>query len=82
MIRIKQQNKTIVLNEENANIEFKKSKGRQYEDYLGDYEINPLITSQVLPTYDKHMIDDLTINMIPTREIDNASGGTTFIIGG
>ena len=33
MIRIKQQNKTIVLNEENANIEFKKSKGRQYEDY-------------------------------------------------
>lgn len=52
------------------------------EAELGDYEINPLITSQVLPTYDKHMIDDLTINMIPTREIDNASGGTTFIIGG
>lgn len=72
----------IKIVQQNANVELKKSVGRYYEDYLGDYEVNPLITSQVLPTYDKHMIDDLTINMIPTREIDNASGGTTFIIGG
>lgn len=56
------------------------SGGRQYEDYEGAYEVNPLVTTQILETYDKHMIDDLTINMIQTRETVNPSGGVTFEI--
>lgn len=52
------------------------------EDYEGPYEVLPLITTQILPTTDKHMLDDVTIHMIPTREVQNLSGGVTFVIGG
>ena len=58
------------------------------EDYTGPYEVTsftaaPLITtSLVLPTADKHMMDDLTIYSVPTREEPNEAGGVTFIVGG
>lgn len=57
-------------------------------DYTGDYEVtsfcaDPLLTtSLVLPTADKHMMDDLTIYSVPTREEPNEAGGVTFTVGG
>ena len=59
----------------------------QYADYTGEYEItsfcaDPLLTtSLILPTADKHMLDDVTVYSVPTREEENAAGGVTFIIG-
>ena len=58
------------------------------EDYTGDYEVtsfcaDPLFTtSLILPTIDKHMLDNVTIYSVPTKEEYNASGGVTFTIGG
>lgn len=50
--------------------------------YDGAYDVTPLITAQRLPTRSKTMRDDVRIDMIPTREIPNAAGGVTFIVGG
>lgn len=50
--------------------------------YDGDYDVTPLITAQTLPTRSKTMRDDVRIDMIPTREIPNAAGGVTFVVGG
>lgn len=50
--------------------------------YDGAYDVMPLITAQRLPTRSKTMRDDVRIDMIPTREIPNATGGVTFIVGG
>ena len=58
------------------------------EDYTGDYEVtsfcaDPLLTtSLILPTNDKHMLDDVTIFSVPTFEEQNSAGGVTFTIGG
>lgn len=50
--------------------------------YTGEYEVTPLVTSQVLGTKQKVMIDDLTIKEIPFFDVSNTSGGTTVYIGG
>ena len=50
--------------------------------YDGAYDVTPLITAQRRPTRSKTMRDDVRIDMIPTREIPNAAGGVTFIVGG
>lgn len=50
--------------------------------YDGAYNVTTLITAQRLPTRSKTMRDDVRIEMIPTREIPNAAGGVTFIVGG
>lgn len=58
-----------------------------YADYTGDYEVTsftaaPLLTtSLVLPTNDKHMLDDVTVYSVPTSEEYNDAGGVTFTIG-
>lgn len=52
------------------------------EHYTGDYDVTPLVTSQVLATRDKLMDDNVRVDMIPTREENNAAGGVTFIVGG
>lgn len=52
------------------------------EDYVGDYTIIPDFTQQVMPTNDKHMTDDVTIESIPYSEVANQSGGLTINIGG
>lgn len=52
------------------------------EHYDGAYDVTPLITAQVLPTRDKLMDDNVRVDMIPTREENNAAGGVTFIVGG
>lgn len=48
--------------------------------YEGEYGITPKIESQVLPTKNKVMTDDLTIREIPIYETSNQSGGTTVYI--
>lgn len=63
-------------------------KTSQYEDYTGDYEVTsfcaePLLTtSLILPTSDKHMLDNVTVFSVPTSEEYNEYGGVTFTIGG
>lgn len=51
------------------------------EHYQGEYNITPLVTSQIMQTRDKLMDDDVHIDMIPTRELQNSAGGVTFIVG-
>lgn len=58
------------------------------EDYTGSYEVTsftaaPLLTTTlVLPTNDKHMLDDVTVYSVPTSEEYNEYGGVTLTIGG
>lgn len=53
-----------------------------YEHYFGEYEITPKIEEQRYLTKDKVMSEDITVKSIPTYEVTNLQGGTTFIIGG
>lgn len=53
-----------------------------YLDYRGSYDVTPMVTSQRLETEDRHMLEDVLIRTIPTRETANPAGGTTFTIGG
>lgn len=56
--------------------------GGSAEIFSGPYTITPeAFNSQVLSTRNKLMIDDLTVEQIPYREEDNASGGKTVYIG-
>lgn len=50
--------------------------------YTGEYDVTPLITAQTLYTQNKMMNDNVRVDMIPTRELENAAGGVTFIVGG
>lgn len=50
--------------------------------YMGPYTVTPeAFNSQTLSTRNKLMIDDVTVEEIPYREEDNASGGKTVYIG-
>ncbi len=55
------------------------TKGSDYEEYTGEYEVTPTTAEQVLETTDKVMTDDVTVHKIPTWAVSNDSG-TTFII--
>lgn len=52
-----------------------------YPTYEGSYHVIPKVTDQVLPTEQKVMADDLTVEEIPIYETSNESG-KTIIIGG
>lgn len=55
-----------------------------YEDaplYEGGYEVTPKVTEQTLPTAQKFLERDVTIEKIPISEVGNNSGGTTVTIG-
>lgn len=55
-----------------------------YEDaplYEGEYEVTPKVTEQTLPTAQKFLERDVTIEKIPYFEVTNNSGGTTASIG-
>lgn len=48
--------------------------------YTGTYEVTPLADKvQVLPTADKILTDDITINKVPFHEAHNESGTTAYI---
>lgn len=52
------------------------------EIYKGSYDITPRVTAQTVPTRDKIMIDDITVQAIPYYETGNEQGGETVYIGG
>ena len=58
------------------------SQPKGYTDYKGCYDPIPTVEGVTLATRDKHMTDDVTIQPIPTYEVENEKGGVTFIIGG
>ena len=49
--------------------------------YQGEYSVTPNIERQVLPTAETTMRENLVVEAIPYREIENEAGGTTVIIG-
>lgn len=53
-----------------------------YPVYTGATEVNPLFTEQVLPTREKCLLDDLTVNAINVAYVSNLQGGQTAYIGG
>ena len=52
-----------------------------YDDGGESYVVTPKIVEQVLPTKNKSMREDMTINAIPYSEVPNPSGGQTVNIG-
>ncbi len=50
--------------------------------YTGSYEAIPKVTTQSLPTQDRWLDRDVTIQAIPYHEVENIERGTTAIIGG
>lgn len=56
--------------------------GGGYLDYEGPYDVTPRFTEQVLPTEDKHMLEDVTIEPIEVSRTSNPYGGKTVYIGG
>lgn len=50
-------------------------------DYDGEYSVTPKAEEQTLPTKDKRLTEDLTINAIPYYETSNEEDGLTVFIG-
>ena len=50
--------------------------------YEGDYEAIPRVTAQSLPTRDRWLSRDVTVQAIPYHEVENTERGMTAIIGG
>lgn len=53
----------------------------KYPDYTGSYEVTPKIRSQILPTKNTSLDEDIVIFDIPYQEVSNPSGGLTATIG-
>ena len=51
------------------------------EKYTGEYEVTPKVEAQTMPTKDKVLIEDMTVNAIPYFDVSNSSGGSTVFIG-
>ena len=51
------------------------------EVYDGSYNVIPRVYQQVLPTKDKLMTDDVTVEVIPLAKVLNPSNGYTVTIG-
>lgn len=49
--------------------------------YDGTYNVIPRVYQQVLPTKDKVLIDDVTVEVIPLTTVLNLSDGYTATIG-
>ena len=49
--------------------------------YDGDYDVIPRVYQQILPTKDKLMLDDVTVEVIPLLETINSANGYTATIG-
>ena len=47
--------------------------------YEGPYAVEPVFKKQVLPTKNKTMAADLTVNAIRVERVDNAYGTTVYI---
>ena len=53
----------------------------EIETYDGPYVVTPAIDSQVLPTAQKRMIDNMTVKAIPYFQTSNPQMGETVYIG-
>ena len=51
------------------------------EEYAGSYEVTPKVESQILPTEDRIMKQNLTVKEIPYYAVSN-NFGQTIVIGG
>ena len=51
------------------------------ETYDGDYNVIPRVYQQVLPTKDKLMVNNVTIEIIPLTKVLNLQNGYTVTIG-
>ena len=49
--------------------------------YEGDYNVIPRVYEQTLPTKDKLMLNDVTVEIIPLSKVINLSNGYTVTIG-
>ena len=59
------------------------SGGMKYPEYGGSYSVGSSLTDDItLPTAQRSLEDNITVNKLPTYEVDNLSGGKTYIIGG
>ncbi len=50
--------------------------------YTGSYEAIPRVVAQSLPTQDRWLDRDVTVQAIPYHEVENTERGMTAIIGG
>lgn len=57
------------------------TKPVETEPYTGAYTVTPKVSSQVLPTAQKRMTDDMTILSIPYYKTSNDQRGETVYIG-
>lgn len=53
--------------------------GKKYE---GDYNITPTFEKQTLPTDNRILTENMTVEAIRVVKVSNESGGNTIIIGG
>lgn len=51
------------------------------DTYDGDYNVIPRVYQQILPTKDKLMRDDVTVEIIPLAKVKNIKNGYTVTIG-
>lgn len=51
-------------------------------DYKGAYEVLPKFENQILPTKNKTLSADITVNAIEVSRVSNPTGGKTIYIGG
>lgn len=65
-----------------ANAAIVNAGGEDIEPYEGTYDVTPALVAQTMPTRDKRMLDNVTVQEIPYHEVSNAAEGTTAIIGG
>ena len=49
-------------------------------EYDGAYEVTPKLAAQVLATRGKAMVEDVTVDEIPSYRVTNPSGGYTVVI--
>lgn len=54
---------------------------RNNDIYEGDYNVVPRVYQQILPTKEKLMLDDVTVEVIPLTTVLNLSNGYTATIG-
>ena len=52
------------------------------EPYRGEYEVNPSFEPQTLPTENKFLSQNITIDAIVVSRVTNPAGGRTVYIGG
>lgn len=50
--------------------------------YEGEYVVDPDFEQNILPTRNKTLIRDITVNAIEVSRVSNHSGGMTVYIGG